>query len=73
MRGAGGYLFATAPDDLSQPVPWRPELTAVTVILDAAPEGFETATAVDPRTIGALLLDQTGIDGRHVIDRKSVV
>src|SRR3546814_4521030 len=65
-RGAGGCPFATAPDDLSQPVAWRPELTAVTVILDAAPEGFETAVPVDPRALGALLADVAGIDGRHV-------
>jgi len=37
------------------------------VILDAAPDGFETAAAVDPRTIGALLADQAGIEGRHLI------
>ena len=66
-RGAGGYPFATAPDDLSEPVVWRPELTAVTVILDATPEGYETAAPVDPRALGALLADQAGIDGRHVI------
>jgi len=66
-RGAGGYPFATAPDDLSDPVVWRPELTAVTVILDAAPEGFETASPVDPHALGALLADLAGIEGRHVI------
>jgi hypothetical protein len=66
-RGAGGCPFATAPDDLSEPVAWRPELTAVTVILDAAPEGFEAAAPVDPRALGALLADLAGIDGRHVI------
>lgn len=66
-RGDGGCPFATAPDDLSEPVAWRPELTAVTVILDAAPEGFETAAPVDPRALGALLADLSGIDGRHVI------
>lgn len=55
------------PDDLSNPVVWRPELTAVTVILDAAPDGFGTAAPVDPRTLGALLTDLAGIDGRHVI------
>lgn len=66
-RGAGGCPFATAPDDLSKPVAWRPELTAVTVILDAAPEGFETAATVDPRALGALLADLAGIAGRHVI------
>jgi hypothetical protein len=66
-RGAGGYLFATAPDDLSDPVVWRPELTAVTVILDAAPDGYEAAAPVDPRALGALLADLAGIDGRHVV------
>lgn len=66
-RGVGGYPFATAPDDLSQPVAWRPELIAVTVILDAAPDGFTTAASVDPRALGALLADEAGIDGRHVI------
>lgn len=66
-RGAGGCPFATAPDDLSEPVAWRPELTAITVILDAAPEGFATAAPVDPRTLGALLVDLSGIEGRHVI------
>ena len=52
LRGAGGCPFATAPDDLSKPVVWRPELTAVTVILDAAPDGFESAMPVDPYAIG---------------------
>lgn len=67
LRGAGGCPFATAPDDLSEPVVWRPELTAVTVILDAAPEGFDSASPVDPRALGALLADLAGIDGRHVV------
>lgn len=66
-RGDGGYPFAASPDDLSQPVAWRPELTAVALILDTAPEGFETAAPVNPRALGALLADQAGIDGRHVI------
>lgn len=66
-RNVGGCPFATAPDDLSEPVVWRPELTAVTVIFDAAPGGFETAAPVDPRALGALLADQAGIDGRHII------
>ena len=66
-RGAGGCPFATAPDELLESVIWRPELTAVTVILDAAPDGFKTATPVDPRALGALLADQAGIEGRHVI------
>jgi hypothetical protein len=66
-RGAGGCPFATAPDDLSEPVAWRPELTAVTVILDAAPDGFERAAPVDPLAFGALLADVAGIEGRHVI------
>jgi len=66
-RGAGGCLFATTPDDLSNPLVWRPELTGVTIILDSAPGGFETAVPVDPRALGALLADLAGIDGRHVI------
>ena len=66
-RGDGGYPFATAPDDLAEPVVWRPEFTAVTVILDAAPDGFETAVPVDPRVLGALLADHAGIEGRHVV------
>ncbi|MGE8132808.1 DUF2285 domain-containing protein [Novosphingobium subterraneum] len=67
MRGDGGYPFATAPGDLSEPVAWRPELTAVALILDSAPDGFKAAAPVDPRALGALLADQAGIDGRHVI------
>lgn len=67
MRGDGGYPFATAPEDLSEPVAWRPELTAVALILGSAPDGFEAAAPVDPRALGALLADQAGIDGRHVI------
>lgn len=62
----GGCPFAYAPDDLSKPVIWRPELSAVTVILDAVPDGFGGA-AVDPRAIGALLVDKAGINGRHVV------
>jgi hypothetical protein len=37
------------------------------VILDAAPEGYDGAKAVDPLTLGALLADRAGIDGRHVV------
>jgi hypothetical protein len=66
-RGAGGCPFAYAPGELANTVIWRPELTAVTVILDAAPEGFGTAKPVDPLKLGALLADQAGIDGRHVV------
>lgn len=66
-RGAGGCPFAYAPGELADTVIWRPELTAVTVILDAAPEGFGAAKAVDPLKLGALLADQTGIRGRHVV------
>ena len=55
------------PDELSEPVIWRPELTAVTVILDAAPQGYAGAKAIDPMALGALLADRAGIDGRHVV------
>ncbi|WP_337190333.1 DUF2285 domain-containing protein [Altericroceibacterium endophyticum] len=46
---------------------WRPELTAVTVILETAPEGFDSAKRIDPHALGALLVDDAGVDGRHVI------
>jgi len=46
---------------------WRPELTAITVILDTAPEGFGAATAVEPLKLGGLLADQAGADGRHLV------
>lgn len=46
---------------------WRAELTAVTVILDAAPEGFNGAGSVDPHALGALFVDKAGIGGRHVV------
>lgn len=39
----------------------------MTVILDRAPEGFTSAQPVDPHSLGALLADLAGIDGRHVI------
>ncbi|MDX3885096.1 MAG: DUF2285 domain-containing protein [Sphingomonas sp.] len=45
---------------------WRPELAAVTVILDAVPDDF-TGAAIDPFALGALLADQAGLDGRHVV------
>lgn len=67
MHGAGGCPFAYAPGDLADPLIWRPELTAITVILDAAPEGFGTAKTVDPLKLGALLADQAGVEGRHVV------
>lgn len=66
-RGVGGCLFAYTPGELDDAVIWRPELTAVTVILDASPEGFGTAKVVDPLKLGALLADQAGVEGRHVV------
>jgi len=46
---------------------WRPELSAVTVILDAAPLDYGGAVAVDPHALGALLVNQAAVDGRHVV------
>jgi len=66
-RDAGACPFAYAPGELEDTVIWRPELTAVTVTLDAAPEGFGAAKAVDPLKLGALLADQAGVEGRHVV------
>ena len=37
------------------------------MILDAAPEGYGDARAVDPLALGALLADRAGIDGRHIV------
>lgn len=65
--GVGGCPFACPPDDLEEQAIWRAELTAVTVILDAAPDGFDGAQSVDPHALGALLVDEAGIDGRHVV------
>ncbi|MCC6469713.1 MAG: DUF2285 domain-containing protein [Alphaproteobacteria bacterium] len=62
----GGYRFAYWSDDLTGTVIWRPELTAVTVILDSVPEGF-TGAAIDPHALGGLLADQAGLDGRHIV------
>ncbi len=67
LPAAGGCPFAYLPDELSGTVIWRPELTAVTVILDAAPEGYAGAAAIDPQALGALLADRAGIDGRHIV------
>jgi hypothetical protein len=67
LRGAGGCHFAYAPGELDDTVIWRPELTAVTVILDAAPEEFGDAKAVDPLELGALLADRAGVEGRHIV------
>ena len=46
---------------------WRPELSAVTVILDAAPQGYIGSASVDPHALGALLVDQADAEGRHVV------
>ena len=46
---------------------WRAELTAVTVILDAAPDGFASAWRIDPHALGAILADYSGLDGRHIV------
>lgn len=37
------------------------------MILDAAPEGFQTAAPLDPHALGELLVDLANIEGRHVI------
>ena len=46
---------------------WRPELSAVTVILDAAPQGYGGAVSVYPHALGALLVDQAAVNGRHLV------
>lgn len=54
------------PDESTATVIWQPQLTAVTVILDSVPEGFD-GMAIDPLTLGGLLLNRAGGDGRHVV------
>ena len=47
---------------------WRPELTAVTVILDAAPEGIRhRQTRRSAERSAGCLADQAGVEGRHVV------
>lgn len=46
---------------------WRPELVPVTLILDAAPEGFADARTIDPAALARLLADRLSEDGRHVV------
>ncbi len=65
--GDGGCPFAYAPDELDERAIWRPELIAVTVILDTAPDGFDGARSVDPHALGTLLSDHAAVDGRHVV------
>ncbi|CAD7338096.1 DUF2285 domain-containing protein [Sphingomonadales bacterium 58] len=55
------------PGDLSGTVVWRPELTPVTIILDAAPDEYADAKAIDSLALGALLADRAEIDGRHIV------
>lgn len=45
---------------------WRPPYLASTLIIMAAPEGFDAA-AITPDQMGELLADLSAADGRHVV------
>lgn len=62
----GGYLFADPPHELSGTSSWRPELVPVTLLVEPAPEDFKAQT-IEPKTLGTLLADQVGPEGRHIV------
>lgn len=66
MPNDGGCHFASTSHDFRSASCWRPDRIPITVILDAAPDGF-SAVAVDPAKLGTLLADELGPDGRHVV------
>jgi hypothetical protein len=47
-----GCMDAGASVEIAAPQCWQPELVPITVILDAAPEGFSDASAIDLDAIG---------------------
>lgn len=46
---------------------WRPELFPATVILSAAPAGFEGVASVEPAQLGPILADRDVLGGRVVV------
>lgn len=67
-HAAGDCSFAHDPDvpATQEPVLWRPELFPGTVILSAAPAGFEGATSAEPAQLGPILADHD-VRGRRAI------
>ena len=67
---AAAAIITTPPTDRGGSPPafqLQVKVEGATVMLDAAPDGFERAAPVDPRALGALFADVAGIEGRHVI------
>lgn len=62
----GGYLFAAPPDELSGSSSWRPELVPLTLLVEPAPADFK-AQSITPESLGVLLADQIGPEGRHIV------
>lgn len=66
--GVGGY--AVAPDPSvpvgPEPVSWLPELSPGTLILDAAPRGFDPLS-LDAGQLGSIVGDRTDDEGREVV------
>ncbi len=51
----------------SEPVTWLPELSPGTLILDAAPSGFDHLVALDPAQLGSIVADRTDDEGRELV------
>lgn len=68
-RAAGDCSFVHDPDvpATQEPVLWRPELFPGTVILSAAPAGFEDAASAEPAKLGPILADQDVLGGHVVV------
>lgn len=66
--GDGGYAFA--PDPYApvgpEPVSWLPELSPGTLILDAAPRGFDPVS-FDVERLGSIVRDCVDDEGREVV------
>lgn len=67
-RGDGGCAFAHDPSVPigSEPVYWLPELSPGTLILDAAPSGFDPAP-LDTARLGSVVIDRADDEGREVV------
>jgi hypothetical protein len=49
-----------------EPVTWLPELSPGTLLLDAAPSGFDPVS-LDPSRLGSIVADRTDDEGREVV------
>ena len=46
---------------------WLPQVSPATLILEAAPTGFETAIPIDAGAFGAAFVERTDADGRELV------